>query len=136
MRLLLDTNIVLDILLERKEFLPNSKQAIIKAMDKGDKLFLSCSAVTDIYYIIRKNVGSKEIAYYSLKDLAIILNFADVNEKCILNAIESKISDFEDAVVDAVAINTDIDYIITRNIEHFKNATTKILTPEAYLKLC
>ena len=55
MRLLLDTNVVLDILLERRGFCDDALDMMEKAISKGDRLFLSSSAATDIYYIVRKN---------------------------------------------------------------------------------
>ena len=135
MRLLIDTNVFLDILLNRKDFVDTSKAALEKAISKGDNLYLSSSAATDIYYVIRKQTKSREQAILGIKKLISIVRFAEVNEKCILYAALSRVNDYEDAVVDQVASNIDADYIITRNTKHFKNAYNSVLSPQEYLDL-
>jgi len=135
MRLLIDTNVFLDVLLNRKDFVDTSKSVLEKAIKEGDNLYLSSSAVTDIYYVIRKQTKSRELALTGIKKLFRIVRFAEVNEKCILYAALSGVNDYEDAVVDQVALNINADYIITRNIKHFKNAHNLILSPQDYLDL-
>lgn len=133
MRLLIDTNIVLDIILERNDFLNDALDMMEKAIAKGDRLFLSSSAATDIYYIVRKNTKSKEKALQCVKALSTVLTFAEVNETAILSATLSKVDDFEDAVVDMVAKSINADYIITRDLNHFKKSRTKAISPKDYL---
>lgn len=135
MKILLDTNIVLDILLERKEFINDSLSALTKAISNGDRIYLSSSAATDIYYVIRRQTGNKDEALKGIKKISEILSFADVNEECVLKACKSKITDFEDAVVDEVASNIKVDYIITRNIKDYNNSKNKILTPKEYINI-
>lgn len=133
MRILLDTNIILDILLERKDFIDDSISAMQKAITNGDKLFVSASSATDIYYIVRKQTGSKEQALNSIKRLAKLLSFAEVTEECVLSATLSKMNDYEDAVLDAVASHLKVDFIITRNNKDFINSHNKVLSPKEFM---
>ena len=135
MRILIDTNVILDILLKREEFVSISQAALEKSINQGDMLFFSSSAVTDIYYLIRKNTGSREKALNAIKQLAEFLTFATVDENCIMEAMLSKISDYEDAVVDVVASRANVDYIMTRNIEDFKNSDNNVISPMEYLTI-
>ena len=135
MKLLLDTNIILDILLERSDFFNDALDMLEGAISRGDRLYLSSSAATDIYYIVRKNTKSKEKALDCIKSLNAILTFATVDEKCIISATQSKLNDYEDAVVEAVAKNLNVDYIITRDISHFKNSAKKAIIPTQYISL-
>ena len=135
MRLLIDINVFLDVLLNRKDFVDTSKAVLEKAIKEGDNIYLSSSAMTDIYYVIRKQTKSREIALAGIKKLISIVRFAEVNEKCILYAALSGVNDYEDAVVDQVASNINADYIITRNTKHFKNAHNLILNHQEYLDL-
>ena len=135
MTILLDTNIVLDILLSRSAFLDDSLDVLEKAIKTGDRMYLSSTAVTDVYYIIHKETSSKEMAIEGICRLASIVNFAEVNEECILNALRSKLVDFEDAVVESTAKHIGADYIITRNINDFKKAKVKALSPKQYLSV-
>ena len=135
MRILIDTNIILDIFLNRKDFIESSQSAIEKAINNGDRIFFSSSAVTDVYYLVRKNTKDKEIALNAIKQMSEFLSFAEVNEQCILSATLSNVSDYEDAVVDSVASFIKADYIITRNVDDFKNSANKVLTPNEFLNI-
>ncbi len=133
MKILLDTNVILDVLLDRESFKEDSLNAMKKAINEGHILYISASAVTDIFYILKKANGKTKAINY-LKNLLSILNVAVVNENCILNALNSKINDYEDAVVDETAVYSSIDLILTRNIKDFKEAKTIVMTPSDYLK--
>ena len=135
MRLLLDTNVILDILLERADFYNDALDMMEKAISKGDHLYLSSSVATDIYYIVRRNRKSKERALQCIKAISSILTFAEVNESTILSATLSKIDDYEDAVVDMVAKSVNADFIVTRNVKHFKYSKNKAITPKDYCQL-
>ena len=105
MKILVDTNVILDILLRRQEFVLDSQRALEMAITQGDRLFFSSPSVTDVYYLIRKQTGDKTIALNAIKQMAEFLTFAEVDGNCILAATFSKLNDYEDAVVDAVASN-------------------------------
>ncbi|MBP3869624.1 MAG: PIN domain-containing protein [Faecalicoccus sp.] len=134
MKILLDTNVVLDILLDRKPFIIDSYGALKKALEEGHILYISASAATDIFYIVRKATKSKTQTIQHMKTLAKIMNFAKVEEDDILNALSSEIQDFEDAVVDSVAKSMQADLILTRNDKDFKNAGVKVITPANFYK--
>ena len=132
MKILLDTNVILDVLLDREPFKEDSLNAMKKAINEGHILYISASAVTDIFCILKKANGKTE-AISHLKNLLSIVSVAEVNESCILNALNSKINDYEDAVVDEAAVYSSISLILTRNIKDFKQAKTIVMTPSDYL---
>ena len=134
MKILLGTNVVLDVLLARQPFMQDSLDAMKKAINDGHILYLSASAVTDVFYILRKATGSKTDAISHLRNLLSIVSVAEVNESCILNALSSKMKDYEDAVADETAVFSSIDLILTRNIKDFKASKTATMTPAEYLK--
>ena len=134
MKILVDTNVILDVLLNRPDFVANSQAALEKAISHGYRLYFSSSAATDVYYLVRKQTGDKELALKAIKQLAEFLTYAEVNENCILTATLSKLSDYEDAVVDAVATNVKADYILTRNLEDFKNSNCKAISPTEFIR--
>jgi predicted nucleic acid-binding protein len=133
-KILVDTNVILDILLRRQEFLLDSQRALEMAITQGDRLFFSSSSVTDVYYLIRKQTGDKTIALNAIKQMAEFLTFAEVDGNCILAATFSKLNDYEDAVVDAVASNVKANYILTRNVGDFKNANNKAIDPFTFVR--
>ena len=133
MKILLDTNVVLDVLLNRKDFVNDSLAAMEKAISTGDRLYLSATAATDVFYVVKKITGNSAEALFDMKKLSVIVSFAEVDEECIFTAAYSRFKDFEDAVVDAVASHINADCIITRNVDDFVHATNKVMTPKDYL---
>lgn len=135
MKLLIDTNIVMDILLKREPSFQDSYQAIHKAAQEKDICYLSTSAVTDIFYILRKALGSKEEAKKILHRLTELFIFADVLCSDVLTALSSELVDFEDAIVETIAVRGKMNYILTRNIKDFDRSKVKAITPGEYLKI-
>ena len=133
MKILVDTNIVLDIFLNRPDFVEDSQAALEKALTNGDRLFFSTSSVTDVYYIVRKNTGDRKKALEAIQELCALFTFAEVNSDCIYSATLSNINDFEDAVIDSVGTSIKADYLMTRNVNDFKNAKNRIITPDDYI---
>ena len=130
MVVLFDTNVVLDVLLKRDGLFQESANAIKKCKKNGDKIYVSASAITDIYYILRRNTKSDKIAFEGIKTLTRLFQIAEVNSVCISKALRSELDDFEDAVLDGVATNIKADYIITRNTKHFKKSQNNIIGPD------
>lgn len=132
MKLLVDTNIILDILCKREGFFENSLQALEKALTHNMPM-ISSSSITDIYYIIRKNLGS-DIAKEKLKELISMVKVMDTRESDIEKALNCNISDFEDAVVSMIAKRAKCKYILTRNINDFKNSEVPAILPSEFIK--
>ena len=135
MKLLIDTNIVMDILLKRELFFRDSYQAIHKAAQEKHTCYLSASAVTDIFYILRKSLGSKEETKKILHRLTELFIFADVLSSDVLTALSSELVDFEDAIVETIAVRGKMNYILTRNTKDFARSKVKAITPGEYLKI-
>ena len=133
MSILVDTNIILDILLEREPFYKESVMFLKKTQKNGVAVFLSATTITDLYYIVRKAKG-KDIALDFIKNLLQFVEIASVNKNVILQALESDIADFEDAVQEKSAISENINIIVTRDKKDFKNSTLEIYSPTSYLR--
>ena len=133
MKLLIDTNVILDIFQKREPFFFHSYAALRKAVEQDADCYLSSSAVTDIFYILRKSFRSAERAKETLQDLVQLIAFSDVLPSDVMDALASEMPDFEDAVVNAVAYRIGADYILTRNVKDYAKADVPAITPEAYL---
>ena len=132
MKILIDTNVILDIALERKPFV---KQAaiLLKAVQQYKiQLFMTATTVTDLYYITRKEKG-KETALEFIEDLLQFVEVASVDKHVIIQALHSDIPDFEDAIQECSAKNEAIKIIVTRNEEDFKKSDLEIHSPESFL---
>jgi len=128
-RLLLDTNIILDIALKREPHFEHSSK-IFELIDRKRIIgYITASTVTDIYYISRKEKGN-EIAIEFISNLIEIIDVIGVDKSTIVKALKSNLKDFEDAVQVSAAENYDIEIIVTRNKSDFLNSGLEILTPK------
>ncbi len=131
MDLLIDTNVVLDVFLEREPFLAMSNRAItLSRRYQNVQNFISASTVTDIYYITYKNLKNHQIVRERFKDMFRFVKVVAVTAEDIHAAFALDWKDFEDSVQYCVAASNNFDGIVTRNMQGFDNDEVKIFTPE------
>jgi predicted nucleic acid-binding protein len=131
-KLLIDINIVLDVVLDRE--LDGSSAAVMNLMDEGKaRGWLSATSYTTIYFLTNKYLDHRK-AINVIKDLLAILQVSAVDERILTLAVNEKGPDFEDNIQIVCAQFAKADYIITRNLSHFKYSLTKALSPTEYLK--
>lgn len=127
-RVLLDVNVVLDVLLDRKPFAELSS-AVWAAIERGEaEGLLSAHAVTTLQYLNAKAVGPKAAAE-TTEALLSVFDVAAVDEAVLRSAVGLRWPDFEDAVTAASARRAKCDAVVTRNPRDFKGAAVRILTP-------
>jgi predicted nucleic acid-binding protein len=134
MKILIDANIALDVLLERQPFYVSGVRVL--GLSKGGiELFISASTVTDIYYIIRRELKNKDAALSLLKNLLTSVDVAAVTNSEIYRAIDLNWSDLEDAVQYAAGETLAVDYLVTRNISDFTAAAYPVVTPDELINI-
>jgi predicted nucleic acid-binding protein len=132
-RLLIDTNIVLDLLAKREEFYTEAAQ-LFSLADVGF-LTLTTSSLTfaNTHYILSK-IRSKSEAKEVIRKFKVLIETLALNDKILDLALnEDDFSDFEDAIQYYTAIENKIDIIITRNIKDFKNSSIPAMTAKEFL---
>jgi predicted nucleic acid-binding protein len=132
MTILLDTNVVLDILLNRQPWYTNAALIYGLAQQNFIKGYISVSAITDIFYIAQKEQG-KKAAKEALKRLLKVFYPATVTDKDIYQALELEWEDFEDSVQFTVGEGLSADFIVTRNTKDFASSSIATVTPEQFL---
>lgn len=130
-KLLLDTNILLDICINRILFIEDSIRVLKFAQNNNEKCFITTNSITDIYYISKKEIGHLQSINF-LKSILKIVDLIAIDKVIILKSLENDITDFEDAIQYFSAIENEIDCIITRNKKDFKNSKIPVLTPKEY----
>ena len=131
MQIMVDTNVVLDVLLNRPAFVQDSA-TILRAASDNIQEFITASAVTDIYYIARKELKDSLQTKSLIRNLLQVVHVASVSEVDVWAALDSNWKDFEDSVQNAVAEHQRFDYIITRNPSDYKNSSLPVLTPQEF----
>ena len=134
MKILLDSNIAIDVILKNQPFWASGAK-VMGLAELGIRLFLSASTITDIYYIVSRAMKSKKIAMSLLKDLLENVDVAAVTDNEIRQAVNLDWDDFEDAVQYAAGESIAVDYIVTRNKRDFASAALPVVSPDELLAL-
>ena len=134
MRVLLDTNILLDVVEKREPYFSDSYQVFKLSATKEIDAIIGAGSVTDIYYVVRKNCKNVEKAAGYIIDLFKVVTFVDTKAADIQEALKFSFSDFEDAVVAATAARENASYIITRNVDDFSKSPVPAINPADFLK--
>ncbi len=134
MKILFDTNLILDVLIDRKPFSEAASQ-LLSLVEQGEVSGIICATtVTTIHYlstkILRKNKSQHQIA-----DLISLFEIAAVNRAVIEEALTSNFSDFEDAVIYQAARHAGAEAIITRDPKGFQKSNLPIFSPIELLNI-
>lgn len=133
MKLLIDTNVVLDFLLVRPGF-EASSEIIGLTSQEGTIECVTASSATDIFYLMNKELKDAGECKRKLSVLLEIVTILKVTSEDIQDAIRSDWEDFEDSVQYFVALNNSVDIIITRNKKDFSKSVLPVYTPEEFLQ--
>lgn len=121
MKLLIDTNVVLDLLLDRPPFADDAVLLFERA-ERGDITALLCgTTITTIYYIAAKTIGARKVKQ-AVGKLLSLCEVAPVGRAVLVDALAADTPDFEDAVVAAAARSAGAEAIVSRNAKDFRNA--------------
>ena len=133
MKVLIDTNIVLDVLLNRKPYVENALKVFRQAEKGSIEAYITASSITDLVYILRKAYSLTEIKTH-LKEMLQFIKLAGINPSMINDALDNDAPDFEDAVMMECARQSGIEIIITRNKADFKNSDVPCISLEEWTK--
>ena len=131
--LFVDSDVILDVLEQRKDFYEYSALILSLGDEKKVKLVTTSLVFANVYYLLRKHLGIEK-AKESLRKLRIIIDVISVNSKEVDLALNSELSDFEDALQYFTALDNKIEFIITRNIRDYKNPKLIVQTPQQYIE--
>lgn len=135
MKILVDTNIIIDALTSRQPWNHNAEQIFYMAANHTAEMYITANTATDIYYLLRKHLRNTELARETMSKLFSIFPILDVTAAHCINALSSAVTDFEDAVLEQTAFGAHMDYIVTRNIKDFRYSSIRVLLPEDFITL-
>lgn len=132
MKAMLDTNVLLDLFLERDPWNQEAKR-IWQAHERGVyEAFVSAIPPPTVFYILRKQ--GLEVARRAIARMLTTIEIAPVDGTIIRAAYASGMSDFEDAIQHAAAQAAGVEIIVTRDLNDFAGATLPVLTPADFLR--
>ena len=133
-RILFDTNVVLDVLLDRQPYVEASSAAWAAVETGISEGMLAAHAVTTIHYLVRKEMGNIK-ARRIVTAILRVFGVAAVDGAVVQEALQLPFSDFEDAVTAAAARLAGCECIVTRDPKGFRGSPVRSLTPEAVTPL-
>jgi len=133
-RVLLDTNVVLDFILKRSPFNIEAKEIFVRAAQRQIKIFVSPITPINAFYTTRKEKG-KDVAFQSIEKLLKIVQITKSDKYILQNALLLNFNDYEDAVQHECALAENLDAIVTRNTKDYKNSSVKVYSPAEFIQL-
>lgn len=132
MKILLDTNVVLDLLLAREPFVSPAREIFVLVENGEIEGYLCANSITTLHYLTGR-AKSKEEADEIISELLSLFEVAMVDKKVLLDATINNGIDYEDSVVYTSAFYSNMEIVLTRDKRGFKNAKTSILSPQEFL---
>ncbi len=134
-KILIDTNVLLDYLLEREPFFEDAKEVILSCTDGKVKGCIAAHSIPDMFFILRKDYDAKERREVLL-NLCKIFDIEGIDKAKLISGLANEnFSDFEDCLQTECAKAYGADYIVTRNVADYLVSDVKAIEPKDYLKL-
>ena len=134
MKVLFDTNIVMDIVLDRKPYSASAIRLFSLTEKGGISGVLCATTLTTVHYLVRKELGMSQ-AHHILRLLLSLFEIAPVNRAVLESAWNMEWKDFEDGVMHEAARESGVPIIVTRDKEGFSKATLAIMSPDQFLDM-
>jgi len=131
-RVIINTNVVLDVLLDRRPFIDAAAKVFALVEQSEIEGLLCATTITTIDYLLVQSLNRPE-SREALRKLLELFEIAPVNRPVIEEAFRSRIADFEDAVLEQSGRLAGADAIVTRNTRDFRNSAIKALGPDELL---
>ena len=134
-RILIDTNVLLDYLLERQPFFEDAKRIITSCVEGKAKGSIAARSISNMFFILRKDYDAKERREI-LYNLCSIFDVEGIDKAKLLAGLSNEdFLDFEDCLQMECAKSYGADYIVTRNVSDYATSEVKAIEPKDYLKL-
>ena len=133
-KLLVDTNIIIDLLAKREEFYESAAQLFSLADKEKVELYVCSLSFANSHYILSREINESKVREI-LRKLKVLVKVISMDSKIIDLALNSDFKDFEDAIQYYAAIESDIDIIITRNLKDFKKSELPVMTGHQFIQM-
>jgi predicted nucleic acid-binding protein len=133
MRVLFDTDVIFDLLLDREPFAAPAAELWQANVNGHLKGFVSAITPVNIFYIARRLKG-RQAAFQAVTEVLAALSVSPLDQQALQIALTLPFTDYEDAVQHACATGSQLDAIVTRNVKDFSGATLPILSPTELLQ--
>ena len=130
MKLIFDTNVLLDVILRREPFVQAAKSALASCIKGPNRGIVLASVVPDIFYIAQREGKDLHPLYLVIEEFFELLRVCEVKPIDIMIAMDKRELDFEDCLLAVCAERIGCDAIVTRNAKDFQHANVPVISPE------
>ncbi|MBQ8657258.1 MAG: PIN domain-containing protein [Prevotella sp.] len=132
MRAYIDTNILVDLVLARQEFLPDAQRVFALGYADEAQLMVSALSFVNTIYLGKKYKFPPEEVLAKLRMVADFVDVVDLRGQNVIDMLDSGWKDYEDATQHRSAVEEQADCIVTRNKKDYKDSTIEVLTPAEF----
>lgn len=133
MKLFVDNDVILDLLLERNGF--NYSAKVLEHIEnKKVTGFTSPIIFTNTFFILTK-YSNKNNFWHALRKLRNLFKITNINQTIVDQALASEFKDFDDAIQYFSALNSNVDYLVTRNKKDYLQKEIFIISPKELLAI-
>ena len=133
MRVLIDTNVILDVLTNREEFAGDAVKVFKLCEVRRLEGYISALTLPNLVYIMRKELKREQVKDV-VEKLSLLFGIVDLREEDVKRAADMDIPDYEDALQCVQAARIKADFIVTRNLKDFKNSKVMAVKPSELLE--
>lgn len=133
-KLLVDTNIIIDLLAQREKFYEPAAKLFSLADQEKVELYVSSFSFANTHYILNRELKESKVREI-LRKLKVLVKVISFDSKVLDMALNSDFKDFEEAIQYYSAFESDIDIIITRNLKDFKKSELPVMTGLQFIKM-
>ena len=133
MKVLIDTNVALDFMSSREPFATGAEKAFLLCCSDLIEAYIAANSFCDLHYVLQTYLHDEEETRSAMMFWLDIVKIAQTSEIDCINALNSRISDYEDAVIESIAKRMECEYIVTRNLKDFSNSSVPALSPEEFV---
>jgi len=133
MRVLLDTDVVIDFLMAREPFAQRAREIFELNAQRKIRCYIASITPLNVFYVARKST-SLEDRLRIIKQLLLQVEITAIGHEILLRAFDFGFSDYEDAVQYACAEAAGVEALVTRNVNDYENVKLPVLTPNDFLR--
>ncbi len=135
MKIVLDTNVIMDLLADRRPFADNAESIMQLVAKEVIAAAVTANSITDLAYLLRKHLPDGDAIRLALLDLMGLVEVIAVGREQCVRATELPVHDYEDALLAVCAKQWGADMIVTRNTRDFRQSPIQAVTPGDFLVL-
>ena len=135
MKVMIDTCVSLDFIQQREPFFSDAEKIFEAISDEKIEGYLTVKSLADIHYVVKHIIHDEKEVRNVLRNLLTLLKLVDSGASGAMNALDSSVLDFEDALMIETSATENLDCIVTRNIKDYKKSSVQVVLPDQLLRL-